>query len=383
MSYNLHIQYRTLILAVAGVIAGIATAHATGPLGPEKLIFDSQAQGCVENDIVDAPLHAVRMSSGEVFASAGWVANLPFRGRSLTELKKDCTSAYVSKRNSDAAAFDDWTWLVSFWTPNGRTIFSLAHMEFQANRFRQCNFNNQLRCTYAAVIPYRSDNAGRSFYRMASRPIAAARVPFRRDQDATVGFRHPTNILRNGQYYYAMLEARAAVDQKAGACLFRTPDIAKPEEWEYLTDNGWQKSSFSAYARSSTPPPCKPLSRLSGIVWSLLRYKPTGQFLALVSIASKQPDRVDLALSTSSDLINWSEPRRFTTIIAAWNQECSKFKYNYPSILDDKSESANFDVVGETALLFMSRMSIEQCRGTMTRDLVVRTISLKEILGQN
>jgi len=42
----------------------------------------------------------------------------------------------------------------------------------------------------------------------------------------------------------------------------------------------------------------------------------------------------------------------------------------YPSLIDPDSPSANFDTVGDTAQLFLTRFNLEHCRTSLDRDLV-------------
>jgi hypothetical protein len=344
----------------------------------ELLIYDSQRDGCTKDDISDAPMRAVRLADGAILGSAAWATNRLLRGKDFLSLRKQCAQALQSTRNPEPMAFDDWTWLMSFWSDNGKTIHALAHEEFQGHRFPgECESGKQMLCTYHAVTTFRSDDEGSSFRRVGKIPIAASRARYNRAANRMTGFRHPSNIILREGFYYTIIEATPEAEQKGGNCLFRTPDIADPTAWTYLTKNGWQPSSYNPYQSDSPPTPCEVISHLNGITWSLLRREATDEFVALLTVKSSQPDRVDLALATSKDLVNWSRPTPFHTIVAAWNNVCSEpYRYNYPSIIDPASPSRNFETIGKTALLFMSRIHMTKCSQTMWRDAVAYKISI-------
>ena len=57
---------------------------------------------------------------------------------------------------------------------------------------------------------------------MGDRPVAT--IPSRQDVDQghSRGFYEPSNIVKQGDAYYALIRAGAEGAQKAGTCLFRT-----------------------------------------------------------------------------------------------------------------------------------------------------------------
>ena len=75
----------------------------------------------------------------------------------------------------------------------------------------------------------RSDDGGRTFSRVGERPVAT--IPIRQDVDQghSRGFFEPTNIVKRGDAYFALIRAGAEGAQKAGTCLFRTDDLTRPE----------------------------------------------------------------------------------------------------------------------------------------------------------
>jgi hypothetical protein len=193
------------------------------------------------------------------------------------------------------------------------------------------------------------------------------------------GFRHPSNIFAHEGFLYTIIGATSEGEQKSGNCLFRTSNIADAGSWTYLTDTGWSPSSYNPYDDLPAPPSCEPLAKLGGIVWSVVKRETSGDFLALSTIAAKQPNKVDLAISVSKDLKKWTTPVPFYSIVAAWNSDCSTpYRYNYPSIVDPHSSSANFDTVAGSGILFMSRIQMSACSQTMRRDAIGREFRLED-----
>ena len=63
---------------------------------------------------------------------------------------------------------------------------------------------------------------------MGDRPVAT--IPSRQDVDQghSRGFYEPSNIVKRGDAYYALIRAGAEGAQKVGTCLFRTDDLTRP-----------------------------------------------------------------------------------------------------------------------------------------------------------
>jgi hypothetical protein len=371
-----HLWLIAFMTLFAGTVQGQQTVSV---VGSETVIYDSERDGCTKDDISDAPMRAVRLSNGDLLASGAWATNRLLRGKDFYSLKKQCSQATISARNPNPEAFNDWTWLMSFWTDNGSTIHALAHEEYQGHRYPgKCESGKQMLCTYQAVNAFRSDDEGRTFSRVGKWPIAASRGRYDSAANRMTGFRHPSNIVRYEGFYYAIIETTAEQEQQGGNCLFRTADITDPDAWTYLTKSGWHSSSFNPYDDTVAPPPCDRLSRLSGIVWSVLRRNADGQFIALITTRSKQPNRVDLALSSSLDLKTWTDPVSFYTIVAAWNADCGQpYRYNYPSLIDPSSSSKSFETISSEGMLFMSRIQMKGCSQTMHRDAVAYPLHIE------
>lgn len=348
-------------------------------VGPETVIYNSTDGDCGPGDIVDAPLRAIRVKNGYVLATAGWWTNRMFRGKSLAALKKDCHSAYTSAQIPNPAAFDDFSWLMSLWTDDGSNVQALAHHEYLARLYPgQCDFQDANACMYDSITAFKSSDSGFTFQRASSLPVAAPRDRQSPSTSRIVGIAQQSNIIRRGKFHYFIALDNGDGQRIPGECIFRSRNLKDTSSWEYLTEAGWVYSSYSAYAGQEPPPPCRPLKNLGGIVWSILRRESNGLFLALLTVPSLQANRVDIAIATSSDLINWSAPKRFYTMIAAWNYSCDEpYRYSYPSLIDPASASRNFETIASDAILYMARITIKDCKMTMQRDLIAIPVKLE------
>jgi hypothetical protein len=346
---------------------------------PERVIFSWARDRCADDDIPDAPLRAVRLKDGTLFASAAHYDNRPFRGRDLLDLRKDCQSVYSGGRNPDPAAYDDRTWLMSFWTNDGSTIFALGHNEYRANDHEgRCAFRTLRECLYDSVVALGSADGGKSFQRLSQLPIASPRHHQQADLGRLRGFLLPSNIVEFDGFYYAIIQTAPEPEYRGGMCLFRTSDLHSVREWAYYVGDGFSPSASDVYRTTGpSPPPCQPLANLNGIVWSLLKHEPSATFLALLTVHAAEPGRVSLAVAVSKDLIHWSKPRPFMTPPIFWEASCGHGpRYSYPALIDPSSNSSNFETIGDTALLFMTRIMFLNCKSTMQRDLVVSPVEL-------
>ena len=71
----------------------------------------------------------------------------------------------------------------------------------------------------------------------------------------------------------------------------------------------------------------------------------------------------------SSDLIHWTHRKLLMEMTLPWTAEHNDdVMYLYPSLLDPKSESRNFDTSGKTAYVYYTRLNAGQ--GSLDRDLI-------------
>jgi len=79
-------------------------------------------------------------------------------------------------------------------------------------------------CWCNAIVLLRSDNAGRTFARVGDRPVASIPIRQEVDQGHNRGFFEPSNIVKRGDFYFALIHTEPEGAQAAGTCLFRTDE---------------------------------------------------------------------------------------------------------------------------------------------------------------
>lgn len=341
------------------------------PYGQIETIFDWNASRCADDDIPDAPLRAVRIAPTRVVAFSTHFDNRRFLGRNLGSIVRDCAVVFAGKGSPNPEDYSDRVWISSTWSDGGQTIFALGHDEFQAHRhLGRCRFSTYMQCWYNAIVLLRSDDAGLTFSRIGERPVAS--IPIRQDVDQghNRGFFEPTNIVKRGNAYFALIRTGPEGAQEPGTCLFRTDDLTRPESWRFYDGEGFSANVDPYRDDVSRARPCAPLKGLKGIVGSVVYAADYGAYVAVSDFGSKNPGESGFYYSVSTDLIHWSEGRIFLPLATPWSTACGQDHFAYPSLVDVDSPSRNFDVVTGDPYLYFVRRHFEGCRGTMRRDLV-------------
>jgi len=135
-------------------------------------------------------------------------------GKSLFDLNHSAEIVYRSPENPEFPWFDYRNWLFSPYVVNDKTLVALAHSEwYDCLKFTSvsplsCKIgNNQSNSWSNAISAYQSDDAGKSWKRTGIvesfdyYPSAFANIwPHKM---INFGFFHPSNIIRDGNRYYA------------------------------------------------------------------------------------------------------------------------------------------------------------------------------------
>jgi hypothetical protein len=332
---------------------------------------------CAEDDIPDAPLRAVRVDDNHVVAFAAHEQNRAFLGPNLDALKRDCRLVFAGLHSNRPEDYSDRVWIASTWSEDGQTIFALGHDEYQAHRHAgRCRFATYAECWWNAIVLLRSDDSGRSFSRVGNRPIAT--IPSRQDVDQghSRGFYEPSNVVKRGDTYYALIRAGAEGAQRAGTCLFRADDVGRPESWRFFDGKGFSPNVDPYRDDVRDAKPCAPLKGLRGSIGSITYAPAFRVYVAVSAFGSKTSSDNGFYYSVSTDLIHWSTGRLFLALPTPWSASCGEDRFIYPSLIDPGSSSRNFDVVGPDPYLYFVRQHFDGCRATMQRDLVRTKVHL-------
>jgi hypothetical protein len=354
-------------------------------VGQPIVVFESPLHSCDRNDIPDAPARAIRDASGQIQLYASHFVNRRLSGRSLYELQHPCDVAFTGRHDSQPQAYDDYGWLTSFFTEDGRTVYALIHNEFHgAERPELCQSKVPAQCWENALTAAQSTDGGRFFQRVAgsSGLVAALPLPFTGKRERQTGYFNPTNIVKLGSFYYVMAAMIDPIMQRAGICVMRTPNIANPAEWR-----GWDGKDFTIhfvdpYGNSHAEPTnnvCSPLTdnNLFFGVTSLSYNESSKTFIAVMRFnhwdRARHGELPGIYASASIDLINWSRPVLILSDQqAATEQGDQKQVEYYPSLLDPEAADRNFQTISDYPLLFTIQMS--KSRPENERRLVARQI---------
>lgn len=373
---------------VAALLVSAASPAVSDPaiavqLSPEQdIVFRWASDRCDDNDIPDAPARAFRGADGAVHLLAPHYDNRAFTLLNGRPQRLDCRLVLDSPGDAKPAHYRDRRWITATWTDDGKTVHALVHDEYQGQRHPgACTFTSYTPCWYNAITYARSDDGGRTFSQ-SDPPAVVAAPPFRQDvgQGRPRGFFNPTNIIKRDAYWYALIHTTGWDGQAAGSCLFRTPDIAKPELW-----TAWDGQSFAArfadpYGAETpqgTNAACKPVTTRS--FGSVQAIEGTDLVMAIFLRESGGGEHRSwtLAYSLSKDLVTWSGAVDLEPLQYFGSQDCNDMaRYGYPALLDFNATSRNFDTIGKDATLFMTRFNISGCRNSFDRDLVAQPIKI-------
>lgn len=383
--------------AIASVAGGTAGADGGEKARPPSIVirptsdvvvvFRKSAEGCDQDDIPDAPARALRLADGSIAVFAANQKNRVLRGANLLSVHPDCAVVFTGRWTADPAMYDDRLWLAGTWTADGTNVIALVHSEYQGSRHAgQCPSGRYIDCWYNTITLAASHDGARSFTRASGGGALVASIPYRYDPQAgrQIGYFNPSNLVERDGVIYAMMWTTGYREQSAGNCLIRTEHLDAPASWR-----AWDGSAFSIQFidpyRSKAPPAahvCQAIDRdhLRGPVVSLVRHASSGAYVALFVGANPAGD-VGLPwavfASGSWDLVHWSPPRLVMPVARFGAMACAAAApLAYPSLLDPDSPSINFDIVGDTAQLFLTRFNLDGCRTSLDRDLVRIPVAL-------
>jgi hypothetical protein len=375
-----------VVLVLLPTLAAAQTLSVT-VVGQPVVEFSHARDACDPLDYPDAPARAVRLATGEVLLFAPHFRNRVLRGPTLLAARPDCRIVFAGDERDDPAAFDDRAWLVAPYTLDGAHIVSLVHNEFHGHRRPWlCPSGRYMDCWYNAITLAVSDDGGRHFIRPPHALIAA--LPYRYDQatGAHRGYFNPTNILHRDGFFYAMAFATEAFAQKPGNCLLRTDSLANPASWRAWDGHGFGASFVDPYTSHDDPAAhvCAPVGagKLRWPVTSLVRHAPSGLFVATMMNAApaRKAEGGGVFVATSPDLLVWSEPALLWPIPGSGGWTCGEAApVAYPSLLDPASPSRDFETVGATAMLFLTRWNPAGCKLGADRDLIRLPVSLTRL----
>ena len=269
-------------------------------------------------------------------------------------MERRCDVVFAGKGSPKPEDYSDRIWISSTWSDDGRTIFALGHDEYQAHRHPgMCKYSTYIQCWYNAVVPLKSIDGGRRFEKMGERPVATIPIRQNIDQGKNRGFFEPSNIIRYNGYYYALIRTGNEGAQKAGTCVFRTPDLSRPDAWRVF-DGVDFVPNVDPYRDSAVgAKPCEVLDNVKGIVGSVNYIPKYRTFIAVSSFKGDIDQSGAIYYSLSDDLFHWSESRILLRIPTMWSAICGQPHYGYPSLIDISTSDRNFENIESDPYLYL------------------------------
>jgi hypothetical protein len=368
---------------VASLMLAVASALATSPpdditlsvaatLGGATTVYDWRTERCALWDVPDAPFRAFRRRDGRVVAFASADTSQTYVGDTLLTIRHSCHSSLRSAHDPDPAKYDGDRFLTSTWTDDGINVFGLVHDEYHADRFKLCVRVAPLACWYNTIIAVASHDGGQTFSAAAPpQVVAAANMKQDAEPYRHRGFFNPSNILKDGAYWYVMSNTTGGGAQKPGLCLFRSDNIANPARWRAWDGKAFEANAIDPYRDDlENYAPCQPVEWLATI-GSVSKHKPSDRFLAVFDWPDAEHPRGQIAYSWSKDLIHWQPPRTLLNVPGMSSPDCrDTSRYGYPAVADPNADGRNFDAIGDNPYLFVTEFHVEHCQLPPDRALV-------------
>jgi len=343
----------TVILSLTNATATVLASELTVTSAP-KTVFSAKANKCNPNFIPDSPARAFRRADGKLELIASHFDNWAMIGNDFDTLKVSCHSIFPADRYSHNV--DGHLWIQATYTENGTRVLGFASQDLTTTNVA-CGCAPKVapgHCWVNQIMSIRSENMGDDFGPGAV--IASFGDKYPADKVNQFGFFATTNILRHGDYYYMMIFLTPPDNKMpSGDCVFRTKTPEQPMTWR-----GWDGADFTYRANQPhstvdkyalvTPPEF-------GIPRSIQYIPKNNEFIATsqgrIKLAGEPKPVPGFYSMTSPDLIHWSNLTRVMKMPINARVDDFNDIYTYPSLLDPKSKSKNFETLDhEDALLF-------------------------------
>ena len=311
------------------------------PIGKTS-VFQAATNGSC-SQLTDLPVTGFKDSAGQLqLIAANGTNNYRFTGPSINSLSYSCSPILTADQSPDPSKFNDFEWLASTYSEDGKTVYGLAHEEYHAWLYPNsgCPYkasdskSDRFKCWYSAVTMAKSTDGGKT-YTDTGQIVAALPYQYKdvanKGTASGMGMETPSGIVKSpsDSYYYALVTQiypTSVSSPQNGECLIRTNNLNDPASWR-----GWDGSGFSVkFANPYT-------GKGSGVCMPVIKAATTStlhggltynsylkQYLLLGPTGSTAGD---LSFMSSPDLIHWSKAQVFYT--APIN--CSSV--HYPSLI--------------------------------------------------
>lgn len=358
--------FLSIMTMLSGVTYTLAASGADEPLSGSvsssaTTVFDPKAEGCERGyDVADAPARAFRDHAGIIHLIATNHHNRALLGQSFDKLTHPCKMLFRAHQKVEAAAYDDYGWLTSFYTSNGTDVFALVHNELHAfERKDLCPSGDHVNCIEYSITGALSKDGGQTFTRQGP-PALIASLPyaFNGKNPHLSGYSNPSNIIELGSKYYALIASLDPKYSHSGICVIRTSTLSDARSWRGWDGKGFNIQFTSPYGTNAVTKPetCQPVGNgnLYYALGSVGRDRKSGIFIAVMR--RNQWEHHDASnpagvyITTSRNLLNWSKP----SLLIADNtvDPTGQTEMLYPSLIDPNAADRNFTDLTSAPLLF-------------------------------
>ena len=367
---NLH--YAVLVVSLANsVYSGTSRARAAGTqlsisvASSEETVFNWKTERCDDADIPDDAARAFRDSSNTVHLIASHLNNRAMTGSDLDHVVKNCHIIFRAGQSDDPMTFDSEGWIESVYTEDGVNIHALISMDYHPERYNLPCFNEKKAgdCWYSTIVAAQSHDKGENFSIPAKLPqrfVSGSALSFDPRRVAVVGSLVPSNILKVQSFYYVLFSVAGYGDQVAGECIMRTMSLDDARSWRSWDGTGFNVEFLPPAANRAVQKPNNVCTTLKDLQHAPVRsVSKIGSRYIAISFDSGDPGsniKSKIVAQTSFDLIHWSSETTVMVLpIYGADRINGTAAYFYPSLLDPKSSSRNFDDIGAHPYLYMTK----------------------------
>lgn len=341
----------------------------------EQVVFDPRRDACDGHDVPDVPPRAYRDAQGNIRLFTLHYENRALIGPDFDSLRINCKVVFRGQQTADPAAYDDKSWITATWTRDGKTIHGLAHHEFQANAHEgRCVYREYMPCWYNTILAIRSTDGGETFTKPPAPVVASSPFPQNIGQGRHRGFFNPSNIVSDGVWHYMIASTTGWSGQAGGACLFRTDNIADPARWRAFDGTDFTVKFEDPYRGKPDPKKtCAPVGPFPAPVGSITKHRGSGLWVAVFQAKAdgRQFPVSGIYIATSRNLKVWGAPSRLIATKTLYDDAAgAEMLRSYPVLIDRAATTRNFEDIGDTPELYLSRMRVEKGKHTSDRALV-------------
>jgi hypothetical protein len=343
--------------------------------GSLRTIYRWSTDRCSNDHIPDSPVRAFRRADGQLAIISAHYENWILIGSSIDNMRPVCKSI-LSTSNYQPKGFAK-LWIQGTYTLDGHRIHALISQDFTSKiKAGGCVSHEQPgRCWLNNIVSAKSNNMGESFV-PTSEPVrnvvATLLSEYPAHAQGRLGVFTTSNIIFFNGYYYFFAWTQPDNGGLNGNCLLRTDNIEDQRSWR-----AWDGKDFAVdLSLPDSNTKClivgmhKINNEIRSINWSTRAKRWIAVFSGRKMTANEGRPITGFYFSSSTDLINWSDTQLIMKAPTKPREEQLTEFYSYPSLLDPRSHSRNFETFDhDDLILTFTVQHLAKGMGTMNRDL--------------